>query len=378
MLRIQRANNPLLRVREIWGDLDKTHQSGFTLLELLVVVSILAAVSGIGFFALRSDTLNEKYADLAKVEMLAIAKAVKRFKLDTGYYPGTGPFALLDRATVSPYDCTSAVAAGGATPAVVATSRGAVAPMGVMGLSEAGSLADLKLDLWHKSPINMGQLLVAPVLCEDHPLAYLAKWDEATGKGWNGPYLSREGYVDISCILSSNNGFDHGVNGNFDSDPAFVGACKSDGFAAAISLRVLPNIPAIADPFASKNTRVATRGGLLHWRSRPIATTTGIDLENHPELGRIGQPYLLFYTKQFTDSAGNPMVTPHLVPRLVSAGPDGKYGGVDGFNDSTYTASYGNAPNQDAWCTFNHGVAANPPIAPGRLKEASDDIVLCF
>lgn len=357
---------------------NKTHQAGFTLIELLMVVSILAVVSGIGFFALSSDTLDEKYADLAKVEMQVIAKAVKQFKIDTGYYPGQGPFALLDRA-VSPYNCY--VPLTGVAPFAISgdveQSRGAVAPAVIVVASEAIDETDRKLDLWHKSPINMRQLLVAPVLCAEHPLAHLAKWDESTGKGWHGPYISREGYVDISCTLSADNGQYRGLNGEFDEDVvAMGGSCDLNGSSVGTA-NILSNIPAIADPFSSKNTRISERGGLLDWRSKPVSSAVStINPKNHPELGRIGQPYLLFFTKQFTDGAGSPLVTPHLVPRLVSAGPDGKYGGVDGFNNSA--VSYGNAPSQDAWCIPNTGSSASPTLSVEKLKEATDDIVLCF
>ncbi len=67
-------------------------QQGFTLFELLVVVSVLAAMASIAAVAV--DGYQQTAEDeLAKVEIQAIASAIQRFKADTGYYPREGLFA---------------------------------------------------------------------------------------------------------------------------------------------------------------------------------------------------------------------------------------------------------------------------------------------
>jgi len=66
-------------------------QAGFTLLELLVVLSVLAAVAGIGVLALGGVTQDTR-AELVRAEMNQIANAIRRFRADTGYWPKEGVF----------------------------------------------------------------------------------------------------------------------------------------------------------------------------------------------------------------------------------------------------------------------------------------------
>ncbi len=67
-------------------------QQGFTLLELLVVVSILAAMAGIATSAV--DLYNERAREeLVHVEMNNIADAIYKFQTDTGYFPKTGVYS---------------------------------------------------------------------------------------------------------------------------------------------------------------------------------------------------------------------------------------------------------------------------------------------
>lgn len=65
----------------------RTQQSGFTLLELLVVLSILVAVASIGIAVYPSvdDTQRE---NLARVEISELAQGIKTFHQDTGFWPG--------------------------------------------------------------------------------------------------------------------------------------------------------------------------------------------------------------------------------------------------------------------------------------------------
>jgi len=61
---------------------------GFTILELMMVVAILAAVSGAIIFS-QGETLDDTNQRLAIVEMQAIKNALLRFKADIGRFPVT-------------------------------------------------------------------------------------------------------------------------------------------------------------------------------------------------------------------------------------------------------------------------------------------------
>lgn len=131
-------------------------QRGFSLLELLVVVAILAAVAFVagGTFRGVRERANDQ---LVRTEMQAIARAIRQFRQDTGYYPKTGPFDL-----------------------------------------PAGNPARFY------SPANFEQLLspISPLAGTGHQLE---SWDPETGRGWRGPYLQgyAEGFVDIRDGINS-------------------------------------------------------------------------------------------------------------------------------------------------------------------------------
>ncbi len=63
-----------------------TRSGGFTLLELLVVITLMAIVAGTAMISL--DGVDEHAAtQIAQSEMAEISKAIKQFKRDTGGYP---------------------------------------------------------------------------------------------------------------------------------------------------------------------------------------------------------------------------------------------------------------------------------------------------
>lgn len=125
-------------------------QSGFTLLEMLVVLAIIAAVVGVGVQVLGGVTSQSQVA-LARGEMDQIASAIQRFRADTGYWPKEGLFDV-----------------------------------------DGG-----------KNPADLSQLRTAPKNGEDDILPF----DRASGTGWNGPYI-RE--LDAATVVS---GGDLGADG---------------------------------------------------------------------------------------------------------------------------------------------------------------------
>ncbi len=112
-----------------------TRHAGFTLIELLVVVSLLAALAAVSVGAY-DNLYGYKDQQIAEAELRNIEKALHRFKQDTGFWPGSGPFS--DR-------------------------------QGVHDLS---------------------QLLLQPT---DRQGNELMPWDPESARGWRGPYLSRLG-----------------------------------------------------------------------------------------------------------------------------------------------------------------------------------------
>lgn len=64
-----------------------TAQQGFSLLELLVVISILVALAGIGISLYDGIDQTER-ENLTEVEIAELAQAIRQFNADTGFWPG--------------------------------------------------------------------------------------------------------------------------------------------------------------------------------------------------------------------------------------------------------------------------------------------------
>ncbi|MEM6439087.1 MAG: prepilin-type N-terminal cleavage/methylation domain-containing protein [Pseudomonadota bacterium] len=122
-------------------------QSGYSLLELLVTLGIITAVAGVGVQVYNG--LNEDVDDrLVLRELSEMASAVRRFRVETGYWPKQGVFA---------------------------------------GAAD-GNLAH---------PANLAQLFTEPLDAGGDPLF---SYDPATGTGWNGPYVAEFASVTVDIF----------------------------------------------------------------------------------------------------------------------------------------------------------------------------------
>nr|WP_305908878.1 prepilin-type N-terminal cleavage/methylation domain-containing protein [Methylomarinum sp. Ch1-1]MDP4521741.1 prepilin-type N-terminal cleavage/methylation domain-containing protein [Methylomarinum sp. Ch1-1] len=137
-------------------------QSGFTLLELLVVITLLGLVAGavvLGYEGVQ----DQGREDVTRFEMAEIRKALLQFRRDSGSndFPGQGI-----------YDCSDSVNGGSDTDANTAMTFPA----------EAGS-TDAEKIAWCESPTNFWMLFTDPIG---------DGWDKDRKRGWNGPYIQRK------------------------------------------------------------------------------------------------------------------------------------------------------------------------------------------
>ncbi|MFT5448696.1 MAG: prepilin-type N-terminal cleavage/methylation domain-containing protein [Gammaproteobacteria bacterium] len=139
---------------------------GLTLLELLVTVAIVAALAGIAARAFQS-TYADSQQELTRSEMQRVASAIRQFKQDTAYDPKQGPFRSI-------------------------TDGGLVNTSNYPGDTIA------RRNAWMCSPANFGQLINEPLRAVNTPVM---AWNEATGRGWRGPYLTRDALVDVGDDL---------------------------------------------------------------------------------------------------------------------------------------------------------------------------------
>ncbi len=253
-------------------------QRGFTLIELLVVAALLVAVSFIAFSGYDGVVADAK-EQVARAEMQEIAKAIRQFKQDTGYYPKQGPFGL----DLAPF-------VGGIDPDDLP--------------AQAGD-SDAEREAWFYSPANFWQLFECPRVTENgHPQwlgctgSAAQSWDPARGRGWRGPYVlsDSESLVDLSSDLAPDGS----------GDPVERGG----------TARLIEEVSGIADPFENNLIDAPgfdTHDGLLlDWRAVSRHCTPPPD-PCEVILGGIGGPYFAF-------DLNNPATA-----RLVSMGQDGRY-----------------------------------------------------
>jgi prepilin-type N-terminal cleavage/methylation domain-containing protein len=137
------------------------YESGFTLLELLLVIALLAVTAGVAVQGYEGVQDQGRY-DATRFEMAELRKALLQFRRDSGTndFPRQGI-----------YDCTDA-----------ANGNPAGANPDMDFLEEAGS-TDAEKIAWCQSPANFWMLFVDPLG---------DGWNPDTHRGWNGPYLQRK------------------------------------------------------------------------------------------------------------------------------------------------------------------------------------------
>ncbi len=168
-------------------------QQGFSLLELLVVVAILVAVSFIATSVL-TGVDQDAQEQVTRVQMVEIAKAIRQFKADTGYYPKQGAFDL------------EPSFGGGTVP--------------IASLPAHAGADNAARTRWFYSPVNLEQLWRNPLAGEP-----LGTWNPDTGRGWRGPYLTG---FDDEVELDIHDGINDGTAaGNPAGDP-FAGTLIPD------------------------------------------------------------------------------------------------------------------------------------------------------
>jgi len=144
-------------------------QTGFTLLELLVVLAILSIIAGTVVLGLQG-LQDQGRSDARKFEMAELRKALLQFRRDSGSndFPKDGR-----------YDCDDDPSGESTALNTELTNL----PSYISSLSPAEKVA------WCKSDANFWMLF-------ENPLPDDNNWDEDTRRGWNGPYLQNKGALE--------------------------------------------------------------------------------------------------------------------------------------------------------------------------------------
>jgi prepilin-type N-terminal cleavage/methylation domain-containing protein len=153
-------------------------QSGFTLLEMLVVITVLGLIAGVAVLGLNGVT-DQSRADTTNFEMAELRKALLQFRRDSG---------SRDFPTQGVYDCTDSANGG------LITDINSNFPLSFS--ASVAAMSNAEFIIWCQSPENFWMLFIDPF---ERPTQ--DQWNEDTRRGWNGPYLQNKyGAVSNSSI----------------------------------------------------------------------------------------------------------------------------------------------------------------------------------
>lgn len=256
--------------------------AGFSLVELLVVVAVVVALAGIAW-GRYGDIEQVELDRLAAVQLDELARALRAFRADTGFWPGQGPFALAS---------SGASATGGGVDR---------ASLPAIALPPVAVDVDEWEASWFAHPSNLWQLFARPVIEAAHPLARLAQWDAAHARGWRGPYL------DAGLRLF----VDMGINGSI-----YAGGPTAGTLEGGLVQRNLTAMPAGRPRPPLDSACDADDPCIDRWMR--IASTTLGSSEPHADyqFERLGRPLLYF-----GPAYGR--------VRIAHAGGDGRFGGLN-------------------------------------------------
>lgn len=255
--------------------------TGFSLVELLVVAAVVVALAGIAWG--RYGSIEQAELDrLAAVQLDELARALRAFRADTGFWPGQGPFALAS---------SGASATGGGVDR---------ASLPGIALPAAAVDADQWNASWFAHPANLWQLFERPVLVAAHPLARLAQWDAGHARGWRGPYL------DAGLRLF----VDMGIDGSI-----YAGGLSPGALENGLVQRNLPGMPA-GRPRPPLDTGCDPDDPCIQRWMRIASTALGGTVPAEHQFERLGRALLYF-----GPAYGR--------VRIAHPGGDGRFGGLN-------------------------------------------------
>ena len=229
--------------------LHRKPNQGFTLLEILMVVTLLSLVGGAIIYSL-GNVREEMGKDLSDYESSTLHKALKQFRRDTGYYPKQGPLALL--------------AQGGE----IDPANSDHWPVFLSDKSSADRIA------WFNHPANFYQLILrdSPLNSTGHSLE---SFNIQTGRGWRGPYI-KEGVGSI--IVGDAEEYDPVADAHTPNN--WTNSSWNAGGTPRVTDLVL-----LCDPFMGKTSSFPVR----QFGEKDEAT--GL---HGTSVGEFGRPYLYF------------------------------------------------------------------------------------
>lgn len=136
-------------------------QSGFTLIELMIVVAIIGILAAIAIPAYQDYTIRAKVSEL--INMSAAAKtSVSEYRLSNGSFPGSAAAAGLAATVKSKYVTSVAVGAGGVI--TVTGNPTTLGTGGAFGIQLAPTFKDNSIQ-WTCTATNSATAQYAPGSC---------------------------------------------------------------------------------------------------------------------------------------------------------------------------------------------------------------------